>query len=166
MQRLRESLRRKKMHYLTVQDVIWINLQITKRSQSFNYARLEEATFCQYGYGQSSSVVSQAGRLLASFAQKKPFASGNEATAFVACMAFLKMNGCDVQLSDDTAVGWVDRASRDSSFAAQAIAEVSSGEDTHAEGHEPDVRDVVHEILEEYPKTLMLTARGGHASLV
>ncbi len=155
------------MHYLTVQDIIWINLQITKRTQSFNYARLEEATFCQYGYGQSSSVVSQAGRLLACFSQKKPFSTGNEATALVACLAFLKMNGCTFSMSDDTAGGWLDRAGRDSSSAAQAIAEILVGEANQEDNaQEVDVHDAVHEILDEYPKTMMLKARSGHASLV
>lgn len=155
------------MHYLTVQDIIWINLQITKRTQSFNYARLEEATFCQYGYGQSFSVVSQAGRLLACFSQKKPFSSGNEATALVACLAFLRMNGCTISLSDDTAGSWLDRAGRDSSSAAQAIAEVLVSEpgDEDVE-HDVDVHDAVHDILDDYPKTMMLKARSGHASLV
>ena len=156
------------MQYLTVQDVIWINLQVTKRNQSFNYAKLEEATFCQYGYGQSSSVVSQAGRLLASFVNKKPFMAGNEATAFVACLAFLKMNGCEVNLSDDTANHWIERASRDSSAAAQAIADITTHEEEKPQHDDlaPDVRDTVREIVDEYPKTLSLISRSGHASLV
>src|SRR5690242_2182577 len=66
------------MHYLTVQDMIWINMQVTKKTQPFNYSKLEEATFNQYGYGNSSSVMAQAGRLLAGFASKKPFNNGNE----------------------------------------------------------------------------------------
>ena len=142
------------MHYLTVQDILWINMQITKRQQSFNYARLEEATFYQYAYGQSASVLSQAGRLLYGFTSKKPFVNGSEATAFVATMAFLKLNGMRVNLSDDAASHWVERASRDSSVALEALTSiVEEVKDQHGE---PDVRDAVHEVMDEYPKTLAL----------
>jgi len=142
------------MHYLTVQDILWINLQITKKQQSFNYARLEEATFYQYAYGQSSSVLSQAARLLAGFSAKKPFANGSEATAFVATMAFLKLNGFDVHLSDESASHWVERASRDASAALQALTDITEEAGDHH--GEPDVRDAVHEVIDAYPKTLAL----------
>ncbi len=43
----------KSLKYLTVQDMLWINLQATKKVQHFRYALLEEATYYQYGYGAS-----------------------------------------------------------------------------------------------------------------
>lgn len=88
------------LQYLTVQDVLWINLQVTGKPQSFSYADLEEATFYQYAYGDSMSLVPQAARFLSGFLKKKPFATGNEATAFVACLAFLKVNGYDFRDED------------------------------------------------------------------
>lgn len=45
------------LHYLTVQDVLWINLQATRKVQHFNYAKLEEATYCQYAYGESNTLL-------------------------------------------------------------------------------------------------------------
>ena len=154
------------MHYLTVQDVLWINLQVTKRTQTFNYARLEEATFYQYGYGQSSSVISQAGRLLAGFIQKKPFNVGNEGTAFVACLAFLRINGMTVDLMDDSATSWLDRASRDSTAATQALSDFVVPDENYHEDAEPNVRAAIREVLDSYPKTISLMSRTGHATVV
>jgi prophage maintenance system killer protein len=151
------------MHYLTVQDVLWINLQVTKRTQTFNYARLEEATFYQYGYGQSSSVMSQTGRFLSGFIQKKPFAVGNEGTAFVACLAFLRINGMTVDLMDDSATSWIERASRDSTAATQALSDFAVPEENYREDAEPDVRAAIREVLDAYPKAISLLSRSGHA---
>ena len=148
------------MKYLTVQDVIWINLQVTKRTQSFSYSKLEEATFYQYGYGQSASPLSQAGRFLSGFVHKKPFASGNEATALVACLAFLALNGYEFDLSDDIAVGWLERSSRDSTVATEAISGIVKETGEHTHELEVDVRDAVHEVIDHLPKTLALISRG------
>ena len=142
------------MYYLTVQDILWINLQVTKRQQSFNYAKLEEATFYQYAYGHSASLLSQAARLLSGFVSKRPFTNGNEATAFVAALAFLKLNGTDVNLSDDTASHWIERASRDSSAAHEMLTDIA--EDSAEHHDEGSVRDVVHDVLDAYPKTIAM----------
>lgn len=148
------------MHYLTVQDILWINLQVTKKTQSFNYAKLEEATFYQYGYGQSASLLSQSGRLLSGFVSKKPFTSGNEATAFIATLAFLKLNGMNVNLSDDVAPMWLDRSSKDSTVATEAISDIMAADPNYVEEHEPSVRDTVLSIVDAYPKTIARIARG------
>jgi prophage maintenance system killer protein len=121
---------------------------------------LEEATFYQYGYGQSASLVSQAGRLLSGFVSKKPFTSGNEATALIASFAFLKMNGIDVNLMDDIAPQWLDRASKDSSVATEAFSDIMVADPNYNEEHEPSVRETVLAILDAYPKTIARTARG------
>ncbi|MDX2065493.1 MAG: hypothetical protein SFX74_07110 [Fimbriimonadaceae bacterium] len=81
------------MHYLTVQDMLWLNLQVTQSVQRYRYADLEEATFYQYQYGQSTDVPNQAARFLGGFLAKAPFAEGNEATAVVAFHGFLALNG-------------------------------------------------------------------------
>lgn len=91
------------LHYLTLQDVLWINLQVTGGPQDFRFDDLEEATFYQYGYGGSQSIVPQAARFLKGFLKKKPFDAGNEATAFVACLGFLKVNGLDYKGTDSLA---------------------------------------------------------------
>src|SRR3569832_347171 len=95
--------------YLTVQDILWINLQVTKKVHHFNYARLEEATFYQYAYGESNSLVPQAGRFIGGFLRMHPFEAGNEATAFVAGAAFLKINGKEINLPDEKAHAWFER---------------------------------------------------------
>src|SRR5688500_6656775 len=91
------------LRYLTVQDILWINVQVTRKVNRYDYARLEEATFYQYAYGDSEELVKQAQRFLRGFVKQKPFEAGNEPTAFVACMAFLQMNGSGIGLSDEDA---------------------------------------------------------------
>ena len=56
-----ESSEKPALHYLTIQDILWINLQVTKKVQHFNYARLEEGTFYQYGYGRSTGSPGRSG---------------------------------------------------------------------------------------------------------
>lgn len=48
------------MRYLTVQDMLWISLQVVGRPQKFQYAKLEEATFTQYIYGESQAPIEHA----------------------------------------------------------------------------------------------------------
>ena len=154
------------MHYLTVQDMIWINMQVTKKTQSFNYAKLEEATFYQYAYGHSASLVSQAGRFLSGFGTKKPYAIGSEATAFIGTLAFLKMNGMTVNLSDDTAAGWIERAIKDSTNATEMLTDIAVPDETYHPEVEPSVGDAVHEAIDAYPKTVSLLSRAHSVSLV
>ena len=144
------------LHYLTVQDILWINLQVTKRTQTFSFAKLEEATFYQYGYGQSSSLLSQASHFLSGFAQKKPFPLGNEATAFVATVAFLHLNGMRFKLSDDTAPHWIERAIRDPGSATTALAEVVEEDSEFHDSEASDVQSAVGEVIDSYPRTLAL----------
>ncbi|HJP82353.1 MAG TPA: hypothetical protein VJ835_02515 [Fimbriimonadaceae bacterium] len=81
------------LKYLTVQDVHWVNLHVTGSPQDFNYADLEEVTFYQYGYGGSTDLLAQAARFVSGFLKKRPFESGNEGTAFISVLAFLRANG-------------------------------------------------------------------------
>src|SRR5688572_17256500 len=101
------------LHYLTVQDVLWINLQVAKKVRHFNYARLEEATFYQYAYGESVGPEPQALRFLTGFVKMRPFESDNEATAFVACDAFLRINGKMLSLKDADALKWFESIQAD-----------------------------------------------------
>jgi prophage maintenance system killer protein len=129
------------LNYLTVQDILWINLQITKKVQHFNYARLEEATFYQYAYGESNSLFPQADRFLSGFVKMHPFDSGNEATAFVACLAFLQVNG----FATSAGLDWFHRA-LDKAASVSEIAIAAEG----GHGLVPDVRGAVGEVLERY----------------
>ena len=92
------------LKYLTVQDVLWVNLHVTGRPQEFNYADLEEVTFYQYGYGGSTDLLAQAARFVSGFLKKGPFESGNEGTAFISVLAFLRANG--YQPTFDNSFDW------------------------------------------------------------
>ena len=130
------------LHYLTVQDVLWINLQVTGKPQEFRYADLEEATFYQYAYGESNSLVPQAARFLSGFLKKKPFATGNEATAFAAGLAFLKANG--YQFRGEDAGSWFDEVSN-GTHEAQAAIEKDFYE--APDDHHVEIRDAIASVL-------------------
>src|SRR5579859_856242 len=104
-----DAHRAESLKYLTVQDMLWINLQATKKVQHFNFARLEEATFYQYGYGSSRDLARQAGRFLSGFLKLRPFDAGNEATAFIGCASFLLLNGSRLKVTDEGGAQWVDQ---------------------------------------------------------
>ena len=86
------------LNYLTVQDMLWINLQVTKKVNSYHFMKLEEGTFYQYGYGASTDLMSQAARFVKGFAKNAPFADGNDMTALVGFLAFLRINGYQLDL--------------------------------------------------------------------
>jgi len=83
------------IHYLTVQDLLWINHRVTGKVNEFRYDLLEEATFYQYAYGQSTDLAAQAQRFFEGFPKKSPFSEGNEQTAVVGALAFLRANGME-----------------------------------------------------------------------
>lgn len=143
-----------KLHTLTVQDILWINLQVTKKVQHFSYAKLEEATYYQYAYGDSNEVLSQAGRFLAGFLKMHPLDAGNEATAFVATLAFLKINGLVVEGSKISR-DWFFGAASSVETAREALAAVVEHDDDH---HHHDVRSSA--------RTAIQGVLQNHASLV
>jgi prophage maintenance system killer protein len=137
------------LHYLTVQDLIWVNLQVTKKVHHFHYANLEEGTFGQYGYGPSHDLVRQAGRFLSDVARLEPFSAGNEATAFVGALAFLELNGREVTLTDAEGADWFAEALRTPVAAIERVTRAAHGE--HAS---LDVRASLGDILARYPTTI------------
>jgi prophage maintenance system killer protein len=143
------------LHYLTVQDVLWINLQATKNVQPFSHARLEEATFYQYAYGDSKELVGQAARFLSGFVRMRPLASGVEATTLIAALAFLRINGVRLRLSDAEAVAWFRKAIASTEAAQASLAGlVETGEHGHGDHHRPDVRAAVRAVMGEYPEAI------------
>ncbi len=136
------------MHYLTVQDILWINLQITKHSPAFDFASLEEATFYQFAYGSSKSVASQASRFLIGFARKAPFTNGNKATAFVGFMTFLELNSYSLPVPDSLA----DSIFEDFSEGKLSTLLVHDSADRHF--HNPDVRGTIASVVRRYPETI------------
>lgn len=114
------------VQYLTVQDILWLNLQVTKTTNAFNFATLEEATFYQYGYGGSANVLAQAARFLSGFTAKQPFAGkGDAATAFLGCAGFLYANGYDLEVPASEAKGWLERIAVGQVDPEQAITQLA-----------------------------------------
>jgi len=152
------------LHYLTVQDILWINFQVTEKVHHFSFAKLEEATYYQYGYGESRSLVPQAARFLVGFPKLHPLEAGNDATTFIACLTFLKINGLIVDLQDAKALAWyesVQSRAVDAQAAIQSIAKPFLG---HHDAPSIEIRKIVNDLLSSYPCTL-LNLSDGKASI-
>lgn len=136
------------LHYLTVQDILWLNLQVTKKVHHFSQVKLEEATFYQYAYGESNTLLPQAARFLSGFLKMHPFEAGNESTIFIATLAFLRLNGQDVSLLDEMGAAWLQKAKSSREGARSAIAEIVQPLDEH---HHEDVRTAITAIRDRFP---------------
>jgi death-on-curing protein len=144
---------KKMVNYLTVQDILWINQEVTSEAQPFKYAQLEEGTNFQYGYGKSENVLAQAGQFIQGFIRLRPFKVGNRATAFIAVLAFLKINGYDITLAPSDATQWVMDVADKKQPGKDAIAEVAQRSEKPIEIN-PAVRTIVKELIEEYADTV------------
>jgi prophage maintenance system killer protein len=142
------------LHYLTVQDVLWINLKATRKVHHFSYAKLEEATYYQYAYGESNTLARQAARFVTGFLKMQPFDEGNDATAFIGLLAFLRLNGRCIDLTDEDALAWFGEVEHDRAYAKDAIDAISHpSADHHHEGN-PDVRQCILSVLSDYPNSV------------
>lgn len=144
------------LHTLTVQDILWVNLQVTEKVHHFNYARLEEATYYQYAYGDSRTLVPQAARFVTGFLKMHPFDAGNDATAFVGLVAFLRLNGRDLDLADDNGATFLAKLTAPKADARKILesAVVTPHGHGHDDHHLPDVRAAIASVLRAYPKTI------------
>jgi prophage maintenance system killer protein len=141
----------KSLQYLTVQDILWINLQVTKKVQRYNYAKLEEAAFYQYAYGDSKDVISQTARFIPGFLKMNPFDVANRPTAFVAGMAFLLLNGYNVKAKDGQDIlSWFEKVSD----RKQAQNSVCDGVEKDHHEHHLDVRGAIDKVITGYPKAI------------
>ena len=143
------------LRYLTVQDVLWMNLQITRKVEHFSHARLEEATFYQYAYGEVKGVPAQAARLLSGFSRLKPFEGENDATALLAALVFLEFNNHRLDVADAELLAWAQAARTSLAAARRSIETHAQGEHPHEDGpaHVAGVKEIATEILSRYPKT-------------
>jgi death-on-curing protein len=140
------------LNYLTVQDVLYLSLQITKAPQPFDYARLEEAVFYQYAPGQSEDLAKQGARFLTGFSKMAPFAAGNEACAFAGLVAFLEANGRTLGLGDAEGAAWFRSVVEDRALAEEAILERwAAGAEVHGV---PDWESICDSVIERYRATL------------
>ena len=84
------------VQYLTVQDILWINLQVTGTVNPYEFMKLEEGTNYQYGYGGRQDGPAPAKRRIKRVEKKTPLSAGNDETAEVAFRSFLGLNGFTV----------------------------------------------------------------------
>ncbi len=148
------------MHYLTVQDILWINLQVGKKVNKFNYAKLEEATFYQYSYGESQDVSAQATRFLKGFLKLKPLDELNEATGIIGAIAFLQINGYSCDLKDTDGGAWV----KSCAVGGNDLASLVKRADHEIHGHKPDVRATIESVLRSYSQTVGELVAAGTAA--
>ena len=118
-----------KIRYLTVQDVIWINLQVINKTIPFHFAVLEEATSYQYSLGKNGDVISRAANVFNGFRKLMPFSDGNLETGFYACLSFLEINGYKIKLSKDEAKAMI--VTESAQIEPSQIEKIASPSDDH-----------------------------------
>lgn len=148
-----EVASRNMIHYLTVQDVLWINNEVAKKVNSYKFAQLEEATFFQYGYGKSEDVIAQAGGFVEGFMKLRPFESGNKGTAFISALTFLVINGYEIELEPGEAGKWAKRLASKEVRGVDAVKQVIGAAKKPVE-LKPAIRTEVHKLMERYSAAL------------
>lgn len=139
------------VHVLTVQDHLFINLQVSKKQHNWNFERLEEGVYYQYGYGKSVDVIGQAGRYATGFSRKSPFAGANVATGFVGLLTFLRMNGYSFELEPASAVTWWQQMRNAGENAKDRLAGFATfGADSHGE----EIADLIQWVLTTYAEAI------------
>ncbi|GIV05114.1 MAG: hypothetical protein KatS3mg016_0689 [Fimbriimonadales bacterium] len=138
--------------YLTLQDLIWINSEVTKSPQPYSYDRLEEATYYQYSYRQSRDVLLQAARFLWGYLKYRPFARGNLATALIATLVFLQINGYETRLPVEHAAEWIEQVALRRKHPLDAIRQIAA---PAIAGKRPEpLRERAHHLIEQYESAL------------
>ncbi|MBV6458662.1 MAG: hypothetical protein HONBIEJF_01796 [Fimbriimonadaceae bacterium] len=137
------------LNYLTVQDILFAHFRIVGQPIPFQYDKLEEATFCQYGYGGSSDLTGQAANFATGFRKLQPFVTANRAVGFVALLAFLACNGKATGLTDDDALDWFETASVASS--KDAIDQAVTDADSH---DRPTAQQAILAVIARFPRSI------------
>ncbi|MCZ7579780.1 MAG: Fic family protein [Fimbriimonadaceae bacterium] len=146
--------------YLTVQDMIWLNLQVTRTPLSFDALALEAATHAQYSYGSNNDILKQAGQLLFAFDRKHPFQRGNEATGFVATVTFLAVNGMFLEIEDEGGVSWYRKAIASASSAEESIRNATHEFESK---HEGEIVQVARGVMNRYAETTRALVESSNA---
>ena len=141
-----------KWRYLTLQDLIWINSEIMKSPQPYSYDRLEEATYYQYSYRQSQDVLVQAARFLWGYLKYRPFVRGNLATALIATLAFLHINGYATRLPVERAAEWIEQVALRRKHPLDAVRQIAVPA-LPGRRAEP-LRELAHHLIEQYEAAL------------
>ena len=138
--------------YLTVQDMVWLNTEITGAPQPFNYDRLEEATSYQYSYRDSRDLPLQAARFLWGYLTYRPFAKGNAGTALIGVLTLLEINGFEVHLPVEQAAEWLQRVAHRRMHPLSAIRQIIAAS-SHGRSEQP-LQEVAHHLIERYKPAL------------
>lgn len=149
-----------RLQTLTLQDLIWVNLVATRKVNAFDYDKLEQAAFRQFGYGTRQNVQAQAAGLLGSLLRLRPFAEGNGGTALIAYGAFLALNGIALVASSEQARALVAGTAEMGSAASDAPAGVTEPDPDWKPTMEPDLRRIVTDLAERYASVLSDSAAG------
>jgi len=142
-----------KLRYLTTQDLLWLNMEITGEPQTYRFDKLEEATAYQYTRGQYDPHT-QAARFALGWRRQRPFHQGNEATGFVATLAFLHANDIPLTLEDGQALAWWRDLPSDPSSLTQALQGATQAGHVHAYHNVVDFKEILLEILAAYPEAV------------
>jgi hypothetical protein len=141
------------LRYLTVQDVLWIHLQVAEHTCPFNYDDLEGSVFAQYGYGESTHLLQQALQFLTTFLHKKPFECNNTATAWISFLVFLHLNHQAINVPDEKGLEFLEQfalaptAQNPLEVLKQVVTPIPPEE-------EVEVQDVTINLIARFPKTL------------
>lgn len=146
------------MEYLTTHDLVWINNSITGGASPYNYVTLESAMAGQYSYGQSQDVPAQAANLLSRLLFNRPFQTGNQRTALVATLAFLKANGYQTRVSDEQAAQIIQDVMTHTLTPTQAIADLA--EPAGEALRDTTLRKLIMFECNTHPQALTLLAAG------
>ncbi len=138
--------------YLTLQDLIWINSEVTRSPQPYSYDRLEEATYYQYSYRDSRDVPLQTARFLWGYLKYRPFKEGNLQTALIAVLAFLEINGYEVHLPVEQASEWIRAVAERRRHPLDAIRQIAKPKKPSA--LPTPLRELVHHLIEHYEPAL------------
>lgn len=150
-----------KRAYLTVQDILWINLQITGEKCDYSYARLEESVFYQYTHINKGEITDQVKRLLPGFIAQKPVSLASQATAFVCTASFVMMNGYEIALTDEQLLASADDLT--GVELAQAIADNLHQHETHGEFGVPETQEIVKQVLALFPQVISSLVESGRS---
>jgi prophage maintenance system killer protein len=141
------------LYYLTLQDVLNLGMKVTKSPQTFDAFVLEEATFFQYAWGQSTDLAAQGARFLQGFVKKAPFPAGNEAIAFAGLLVFLEANGKTLRLGDDEAAEWVETFLA-GEYSKSELAERLVDAEANLEHGVPNLEKTSDSVIARYPNSL------------
>lgn len=80
------------IRYLTAQDALWLNQQITGVTPTFELGRLDDGISFQYALGKATDLPRMASQLAKGMVIKRPFSVGSRTTALAAFLTFCSLN--------------------------------------------------------------------------